>query len=218
MKKGFAILIYLFFLSCSDKSNRTTISPNSEDKKDFIKIIPKTQDGKLCYAYEITKRATEKSVLTTIENGFDSIFIRLWYIHRFEIEVLEFKKEAGFWNAEFHKVDFFLIRSNIEVEKVKSLKISPKSGWDFFVKRIFTLGITNLPDDSELSGYNGLPNDADFAIVEVSTSEKYRLYSYTMPILFPEIKEAKAMEDIMELIENEFGIKRLNPWGSGIQN
>jgi hypothetical protein len=44
--------------------------------------------------------------------------------------------------------------------------------------------------------------------VEVATSKYYRIYDYLNPRHKPEIKEARKIVEIMEIIEKELGVKR----------
>jgi len=213
MVNRFVILISLLFLSLLVASCNYNSDKQSVPQHLVTKIIPKYKDGRIVYSYEMTKKYTKESGLSIIENGFDSIFFRIWYIYMGTIQVTDFKKQEGVWVAEFHiiKLGLDTVNNDLKVDNFKSSKISPKSGWDFFINKILSLNIMTLPDASEIPGYyDGMPTDAEFVVVEIATTTKYRIYDYTSPMLFPEIKEAKAMEDIMLFLEEEFGIKRLS--------
>ena len=82
MKKRYAFLVGLLFLlqlvnSCNNNSDKPAISQSVDSKQEFSKIIPKDNSGKLNFSYRMTKDYTRQTRLNIIENGFDSIFIRL---------------------------------------------------------------------------------------------------------------------------------------------
>ena len=160
----------------------------------------------------MAKSYTEQARLAVIENGFDSMFIRLWYVFDFNLRVVELKKQTGIWSGQLHtlKEGDMAMYELTNIDSIKSVKISPKSGWDFFINKIEVLGIIKLPDPSEIPGYYSreLPETAGFVVVEIGTTKKYRIYSYDTPLLLQKIKETKNMEDIMIFIQDEFGIRR----------
>lgn len=209
---GILLFSLLLIVSCNSELDKTTTNPKAINKQKFNKIIPTYSSGKQYYPYTLTQELTKKSSLCVIENGYDSIFFRIWYIYNnIPTQVVDLKKESRTWTGEYHIIEenFDTVNYVSKFTNAKTSKISPKSGWTTFVNKVLSLGITTLPPDFEVPGYDGLPTHAEFVIVEISTATNYKIYSYSMPMLFPEIKEPKAMEDIMELIENEFGVKRL---------
>ena len=217
MKKIIVLLIglsclILFFSLCNNKSDNAAIKKDKLTKQEFIKIVPKLKNGKPYYFCKMAKSYTEQARLAVIENGFDSMFIRLWYVFDFNLRVVELKKQTGIWSGQLHtlKEGDMAMYELINIDSIKSVKISPKSGWDFFINKIWALGIINLPDASEIPGYynNNLSETAGFVVVEIATIAKYRVYKYNTPLLLPKIKETKNMEDIMIFIQDEFGIRR----------
>jgi len=208
-----AQLLFLAFLitSCNCNSDKSDGSLKAISDQEFLKIIPAGNNNQHYFTYVLTQEYTRELGLNIIENGFDSLFFRIWFFYKYKNQVLDFKRKNGTWSAELHN---FQVREDIVeykqiVVKLNSVNITPKSGWDSFINKTISLGILTLPDDSELPGYYiNVPTHADFVVVEIADNKKYRIYSYSLPGWFPEIKEAKAMEDIMKLIEQEFGIKR----------
>ncbi len=205
--------ILLILNSCCNNSKKTINTINHNDtinKYEFVKVLPRSREGKLRYSYELTQELTNKVELKFIENGFDSIYIRLWYIYNYgpTYQVIDFRKTEGKWFAEFCSLKHTKINDSIIIKKMDNEKKVPKSGWASFIKNILALGITNLPVDIDDPDYTP-STDGDFVVVEIATAYKYRVYSYSSPMEFPSIKETKNIEDIMELIEEEFGIERL---------
>ena len=168
---GLSFLMFLF-TSCIVKSDKPVLKSDKINKQEFVKIVPKLENGNPYYFCKMAKSYTEQARLTVIENGFDSIFIRLWYVFDFNFRVVELKKQAGIWTGQLHilrdgDVDIGALKS---IDSIKSVKISPKSGWDFFINKIWALGIITLPDPSEIPGYYSkeLPETAGFVVVEIA--------------------------------------------------
>ena len=125
------------------------------------------------------------------------------------LQVIDLKKSDGIWKAESHNMQLDLINDTIQIVNIKSNPVFPKSGWESFTSKLFSINILNLPDDSEIKDYNlNSATDASFVIVEIATKNKYKIYSYTEPFVHLEFPEAKLMENIMNLIEQELGMKR----------
>lgn len=165
-------------------------------------------------SYYLNKQIIEgKMGLMTLENGFDSIQIRIWYGYAFmdSAQMVILKKVNSQWSAELYS---FIYNSNKSGDSVlsidKSMEIrSPNCGWDSFTKQLFKFNITVLPDDSKIENYFEVM-DGDGVVVEISTKYTYRIYSYKEPILYQaKIKEAHDMVQILNLIESEFNFKPL---------
>ena len=207
----FARLVFLLLLinSCNN-SDKSANSPNVDGKEGFIKIIPNSRNGLPSFAYKETRGYSRQAGLHLIENGFDSLFIRIWYLND-TIQVLDFKNEHGVWTGVLHKLMTEQNNDSIRIIKTTSEKISPKSGWPYFIDNLFSQGIITLPDISELPVY-GIPTHGFFLDVEVATRTKYRIYTYGIPEQSIDIMEVSNIMDIMKLIENEFGILSLHKY------
>ncbi|NOT91415.1 hypothetical protein [Ferruginibacter sp.] len=211
MKKIFAFSILVtcvFFISHScTYSEKPTLS-RVQDKQEIIRIIPKNQYRKNFYPYKMVERDTKRTGLNFLDKGYDSMFIRLWYVYRATKQVIDLKKTDGKWSAEFHSMKMGVIEEQLGVVETKSIPISPKSDWNVFMSKLFSLKILDLPDESELPNYKNLVNDAAFVVVEISTKEMYKIYHYGEISEHLEFPQAVNMENIMKLIDEEFGIKR----------
>jgi hypothetical protein len=179
----------------------------------FPRDIPTGRTG-LYPTYYLNKGYVEtKMSLITLENGFDSIQIRIWYSYSFkdssQLFILKYTNNS--WNAELINFIYNLDPSGKTIESInKSSKVGvPKSGWKSFINKALKLGIIDLPDKTKIINYPEVVHGDD-VIVEISTKTIYRIYSYKEPRLFQgKIKEAKRMEDILVLIEKEFNFNRL---------
>ena len=191
-------------ISCTNSKKPAIIKKPIQE---IIKIIPKNKYGGDYYAYKMIQNDTKRAGLNFLDIGYDSIFIRLWYVYNSTIQVTDLKKSNGNWSGEVHNMD--LIDSGIksEVANVKTIEVFPVSTWDIFIGKLFSLHILDLPDDSELTDYHS-STDANFVIVEIATKGRYKIYSYSEPYMHLEFPQATNVENIMKLIEEEFGVKR----------
>ena len=166
--------------------------------------------GKFNPAVKFIQFDTKKAGLKDYINGYDSIAIRLWYQYSGpESEIIEIRKHCTGWVADFLTIRREARQNDSIVVNIVSKRNGqdPKSGWANFTKKLFELNVTTLTDFSEIAGYNAA-NDGQSVDVEISTNKYYKIYTYLGPKTKPEIKEARNLEEIMELIETEFGIKR----------
>ena len=215
-KSCFVLLLLLIILnSCNVNNNIATIkiakcdTPLNLDTPFFKRENYLNRFGKYSAAYTFIKNDVKRAGLKALENGYDSIAIRLWYHYAGPItEMVEIRKHCEGWVAQFVTIKRHIEKEDTIVSIINDRVIkAPSSGWDIFTKKLFSLNITTLPDFGEIPNYDAA-NDGNAVDVEISTNKYYRLYSYLGPITKPEIKEAKDLEDIMELIEDEFGVKR----------
>ncbi len=198
---SFLLIVY----SCTQ-----TGKPSSSEKTDSQLIdttIPKNKYDKESFPSKMIKRDIKKAGLLSLDNGYDSIFIRLWYTYGSTKQVVELRKTLGKWNAEFHSMELGIVDSKISITNTASIHGYPKSNWNVFTDKLFSFDILNLPDDSELYNYN-VDADGNFVVVEIASKNKYRIYSYSVPYVHLEFPEAVKMENIMKLIEEEFGVLR----------
>ena len=135
----------------------------------------------------------------------------LLHLFIYYAQLVILKKVNSQWTGQLYS---FIYNSNEKGDSVLSISKSmevrnPRSGWDSFTKQLFNYNITNLPDETKIQNYFQIM-DGDGVVVEISTKNKYRIYSYTKPILYrTKIKEAHDMEQILRLIESEFNFRPL---------
>lgn len=205
------ILITISFISCD--ANKPKVSNLNHTLQDtVIKDLPKGINGKIDEAYYLKDAEERKAGFENLEAGFDSVYIRIWCGCPFDkSQVIELKCQNEKWTAEkFNLTDIYNENSDsIITVKKESQKGTPKSGWDSFIKELYSLDILTLPTYQSIPNYN-LPTDSYSINVQVATKTKYRMYIYPAASYNKEnITEAKKMSQIMDLIESELDFKRL---------
>lgn len=150
--------------------------------------------------------------LDSIESGFDSLQIRLWYHYSIDDNdfLIVIKKNQTTWKGVLYSLK---IRANKDdkfshLVHCDSSMIYPKSGWISFAKHLEELNVTGLPDKRSINGYKDIigAEGASYC-VEVATKAGYRFYEYWAPNLFrKEYSQVDQMARILERIDNEFKI------------
>lgn len=201
--------------SCNDQKNTNPIVKSNKITDTVIKDIPLGKNGKPYAYYRIKGNVEEKLGLTSLESGFDSLQIRLWYGYASNdsSQLVILKNNNHKWSAELFTLEY---QFDSETDTIKSINKSsiirdPTSGWANFSDRLFDLQIITLPDDEKITHYPDLM-DGDGIIVELATRKFYRIYSYKEPNYVynrEKIKEAYSITLILDLIEEEFNFKRL---------
>lgn len=218
-KQLLSIVIVLHFLgilfSCSAQTNNsnkvTTISNQTSDT--VIKDIPLDKAGRPRSYYRNKEGVEEKLGLTTLERGFDSLQIRLWYGYAFNdsSQLVVLKNINGNWNGELYTLVYHFNEKGDSIKAISKEVVNrkPKSGWETLTKKLFDFNILTLPDYHTIPEYDQVA-DGDAVIVEVSSKKRYKIYSYQEPHMFQDKHwQARNMEQILELIEDEFSFKRL---------
>ena len=112
-------------------------------------------------------------------------------------------------DADLYKL---VLRYNAKGNSLQSIsktliKRNPKSEWPLLINNLYNLKVLTLPDYRTIPGYFQLA-DGDVIIVEISSKSIYRFYSYQEPHLYEDkIQDAKQIEEIMGIIENEFSFR-----------
>ncbi len=206
------VILLVHICSCNNNPKSINSKKSEVQKQNFKKDIPITKKGKFIYAYSLTKEYIQKAGLRILENGFDSICIRLWYIYSFgpSWQVTEMRKSSEGWVGEFILLTEKMNKNDSSryIQKTSFFK-KPISGWDIFIMQILSKNITFLPSDLSIPGYQ-INADGHMVVVEIATKEYYRIFDYSDLKFNLNIKEARNMADIMILIEKEFGVERLN--------
>lgn len=209
------IICLIIFASCNEQKNH---NPIVGDKKVFdtvIKDIPLNKNGKPYGYYRNKPNVENKLGLSTLEKGFDSLQIRLWYGYssndRSQLVILKNNNQE--WSAELFTLEYQFDSNTDTITSISKSSIirEPASGWSNFSRRLFDLQIMTLPDEDKIRDYPDLM-DGNGIIVELATRKLYRVYSYKEPNYIynrKKIKEAYNMESILNLIEQEFNFKRL---------
>ncbi len=210
------ILIYptLVFVFIAFGCENSSIQSNVNNKKpaSFTKEIQLSKNryhkGEPNIFYTSVKMEASQLKLDSLESGFDSIQIRIW----FDISLLRkqrlivISKSNDKWIANLYILTLGSTKNSHEdsIFKFDFKPGLPKSGWNDFTKRLFDLQITTLPDMDNIAGY-GSGMDGIGCNIEVATKTYYRFYRYWEPKSYQaKFWQAKQMTKILELIEQEF--------------
>jgi hypothetical protein len=176
-----------------------------------MKEIPKYESGEPELFYKLSKQKAEQLSLENIDNGFEGIQIRIWYDYAlvFNRDLIVFKMVNNIWSGTHYDltVDWNYKKLTETIKNSKKQNLTPKSGWQNFIKQLFELKIDTLPNMTSIPGLS-LATDGIMYNIEYADKEKYRFYGYHLPQNHQEKAwQAKNMVNILKLIEKEFGIK-----------
>lgn len=152
--------------------------------------------------------------LESLENGFDSIQIRLWYGYGYpdtaQLVILTKAKNKE-WKAELIDMIYDLDSLDHSLLSISHKKVigTPNKGWKNFTNALFRCDIISLPDCYKIRGYHGSMGGRSL-IVEIGRCRSYRIYSYSNPASMASyFDEAEKLERALKLIETEFNYPRL---------
>ena len=212
-------LLFLFvpilFCACKEEDDSATPNPYA------AKILAQSNPGGT-FLYEkpkqdpidsqMQKRALRYLKLESLEKGFDSIQIRIWYgCPRDSGDLLVvLKNNKKKWEAEICKIGCPPSFEHWGDSIVRIIfKDSPKSGWTKFINQLFDLSILTLPDEKQLKNLHySVPMDGCGVEVEIAIKNVYREYGYGNPDDYEDkFLEAKNILSILHLINEEFGVR-----------
>lgn len=176
---------------------------NGQNDTNFTKEIQISNSGRQDSRFSLIRRAENYLNLDTIENGYDSLQIRIWYNFAkggVGGQLLCLKRQNSSWSATFYS----------RFTKV-NVPIKPKCDWDVLINKLYSYDILNLPDMCNIKGCRCSGIDGWSYSIEISDKHHYRLYSYRHPESFyqQKFKGVRKMMKILKLIRKEFGIKLL---------
>jgi len=214
----FLLSLPLLFLSCG---NDLSFDNKIKFDKEFniisdtiVKDLPKLKPVEQSAAYSSSDLKNKRAGFSSMENGADSIKIRVWYLYQVghTEHVVEIENINKKWVFSQYILTFKYDQihdSVIFVGKTVQHK-NPNSGNERFIQKLFELEILTLPSSESISDYSGANAiDAGRVDVEIASENKFRFYSYDDPFRHYSNRNAKKMEDIMTLIEKEFNFKRV---------
>lgn len=178
------------------------------------KDIPLNKKGKPFLSYSYKNQIVQDLKLDRLENGFDSLQIRLWYSYSFKdtAQLIVIKKHDYKWKAELITFIYYIESDDknlLRGEIINRISNKPKSDWNSFTKHLLDKGIMAIPDMHKLPDYP-LIADGDGVAVEVADRKKYRYYSYQEPeTVRKDIIQANRIEEIIEFIEEELDFVRI---------
>lgn len=205
--KQLSFSIFLFALSfccsCQDRS-RAKASKSITTTKE----IPINENGKQARHFTFVKMLAEKLSLDNLEDGFDSLQVRIWLSPKNSDSVLLIlvKNSMSSVMASFSKHKIFFEKSRTSIDSIVSSSedIHPKSGSRAFLENLVKLDICTLPD-MQKTALNGEYTDVGGIAIEVSGEHFYRFYRYIDPFAIDGgPKEIDKLRDIISYVEKEF--------------
>jgi hypothetical protein len=177
----------------------------------FVKDIPAYKNGTFP-SYYLNKSKVEKMIgIHSIEGGFDSLQIRIWYGYsRTDSGQLAIiSRNQGMWDMQFYYFRYLLDKGKISSISRRVVSSTPKEGWTDFAASLFADSIIQLPDQMKIRDFPDYA-DGNSVIFEVATKNYYRIFSYTEPKLaesnFP---QAGKVVDFLEVIRSQFDFRQL---------
>ncbi len=206
-------IIFFLLVACMESCSRTQDPINRINNKLKIgstgilrKDIPEVYNDSSA-SWQYVRRETSRVGLPSIENGSESLEIRVWeHLEWGGRMVFVIRYKDSIWTAEDY---IYRILPNgrddndsIAVDIIRLGK--PKTGWDVFMNKQIDKGLLVLKDKSTIQGYF-IHNEFSYTAVEIAAKNYYRYYSLpSARELTSKIKEDKAMLEILDLINNEF--------------
>ena len=179
--------------------------------KEIVKELPLYKTGEITKTYSEILWYTNNFKLVPITEGVDSIAIRIWCNYPDnKTQIVELFKTNGQWAANFYHFNFKYYNNDSITWISRQIKSEvPKSGWDKCIDKLFSQGLLSLPNFTELPKYHLNKIGNSEVVVEFVTDEKYKLYSYPVPAQNESfVPQAKQIENILDVIEDEFSFKR----------
>jgi hypothetical protein len=201
------LLFYcIILLSCNSKEDSSTInSPQEQKTMKFIKEIPVYKDGQEDLFYKLKKQKKKHLKLDNIEDGYDSLQIRIWYDYALleNQDLVVIKCSNGKWEGIYDEMivkwDATYVTDSVISDKIKPY--TPKIGWDNFIRELMKLKIITLPNIDYIPGLIDDWDDGVTYIIEVASKTQYRFYSYHLPEKFEnKFWQARNMVNILDLI------------------
>lgn len=207
--KTFVTVLFFTITSCS--GNIDEVQPETVDTAVFRSEIPKDDNGKRSVLFErMIWTRNFLGGLDSLETGYPTLQFRLWYEYARATgsHIVVIKQEED-WIAELHTIEVRFINDSPWVSKREVSTANPKIGWPKFIDSLIHLNVLTLPDQSSVPGMF-IHYNTSAILVEVARKNSYRFYHYTSPKNHAEqFIQARKMEQIMLLIEEQLGFKRL---------
>ncbi len=206
MKLFFIILILAFYFgSCRENTKKPIVV--RELPLGFVREIPSW------FAHNPQLQANffeirDKLNLVALENGFDSIYIRIWFdcLGGQGNKIVTFQYSNSKWKINLYSYNIVSKQGIIlDVVHLRKERLSPVSEWSSLVKNMFENQVPDLPDYSTYGSDYTIPTDATGVTVEVATFTQYRVYSYPALSLNDTISSGPAkLERFIKELEKGF--------------
>ena len=205
------LLIFLFVCcSCSANTKKTNPDKKFNDTAKVNIQLPKL--GEKDFFYKDVNHLSQILKLDSLQAGYDSIQIRIWYPKTMGRSIIIIRKHDQKWQAFLYTVNYENSVGSDSTGKVQNYsqkEIFPKISWEELMKRIFSLGIESLPDMDEIPEYDRGGIDGFTYNFEIATKQSYRFYSYWMPYSYSnKLWQAKRIVEILKLIKDQFDLDK----------
>lgn len=150
--------------------------------------------------YNITQEISKSAGLNLINNGFDSVIIRVWYFDNYVTDVKDIICENGNWNAVNHLISKEFSNGEVVKVRVKSKQILPKSDWKQLVDSVKKLAVIDVPKMYKYSG----ASDAPFIVIEIASKNSYQLDAYVLPVILHQFPKSDSVIAFANYLESEF--------------
>ncbi len=201
------ILYCSFAVSCNDQKS------SSSENQTFVRDIPTYKSGKVIgdttYLFKAIRQDSEKLNLSSLKNGFDSLEIRIWLGHSMALKrhIVIIQRTNNGWLGQLVTFALPFKEQNI-VGFVEKKSVTPKSGWEKFIKKVELSKLTRLRDEDDLVGYNGCGTDGQPYYFEMATNNQYRFYSYcNVEDNLHNFYEARYVDELCKYLEDEFNFE-----------
>ena len=206
MQRLIIFLCSITLLSCNGQDSSSTSSPSTKvDSALFKKEIPTYKDGGVDLFYTLKKQKERQLQLDSLESGYDSLQIRVWYDYALftNRDLIVIKRTNGKWSADRYEmiVHWDYLNNTETIKTTKKKFVTPKSGWGYFINKLLELKIMTLPDMNSIPRLQDNWTDGVTYNIEVATKRQYRFYGYHLPEKFEDnFWQAKNMTGILHLI------------------
>ncbi len=203
------VLIFLFTISCNEPGLLS-----HPDKKLFIKEIPLYTNGQPVISYDLTKGFSQKLNPSTIENGTDSLRIRIWYDFSLigNKKMIDIVCTTATCSAKLYQwVGYMTFDSSkkIIVEDIKTSQLIPKTNWNNILNNIKQLKILELPTMDSIPDLRDSWADGHNVSFEIGTKDKYRFYCYHMAEKFADrFWQAANVDKFLDILEVELNVPK----------
>jgi len=201
-----ASLSVIYFQSCNNDANnaKDTTLPEHKKQTSVVQDIPLNKQDS---SYKNLKKDIENKLgIGSIEDGFDSLQIRIWTIgyKSFDENLIMISNTKGIWSAKILLINFKYDKSNTLVAIDKQITNNePKSSWNTFVDSLIKYDILTLPDYTTLPNYSVMA-DSKGTTVEIATKDRYRIYSYPdVDLHISKSPEAYKIHQILKFLSKE---------------
>ena len=211
MKKNDNLLIsplpVLIFFSLSFSQSCFALVENEHTPIDTVrKDIPVDRKGHPISDYLLDKQKSNQLGLGPIEDGYDSLQIRVWFDYSMAKKkyLAVIKRRAAKWHCLLYTmITKWNDKNDSQIIVSKSvLVIKPSMGWSRFIKQLLDLDVMDMPNGPS-GGMDGTTYN-----VELATTRLYRYYSYWSPETTESESSSKKMVEIIQLLEDVCGFQR----------